>query len=260
MLRISRARPKPHLESDHVDRESAPGIVQVLPVSASPLTLDALLTSLRGTPSSLRILPTLSQKDSRYIASQNEGEKPDVILLDLRGVRPSVAYRHLVRIRSHGRRTGVVLAIDERDLSLIPMARQLGVADFVLPTMSRQELIVRLAAGAPDGSEVQASGRRIERPGEVEVNWRTHEVISGGSSVKLTLRELQLFEVLMSRSGLATHGAELARMAWGKSDFRRSALAATQICSLRKKLACFGDEFGIRTVRGAGYCFELLSR
>jgi DNA-binding response OmpR family regulator len=59
----------------------------------------------------------------------------------------------------------------------------------------------------------------------------------------------------MSRPGEIITARDLARLAWGKSKGRGSGLAATFICSLRKKLAWFGGRFGIQTVRGVGYRF-----
>jgi DNA-binding response OmpR family regulator len=185
--------------------------------------------------------------------------RADVILLDLRDLRPSVAYRLVARIRSGGWNGCLVIAVGEHELGLIPTAKRFGASDFVLPSMSPAELAVRLFAVDAQAGAVSLDASESTK-GDVALEWRTHELVSGSMRAQLTLRELQLLEVLLARKGMTTTTAELAQLAWGKTSKAGRTLAATYVCSLRKKLAWFGGRFGVRTIRGVGYRFELVAR
>ena len=78
-----------------------------------------------------------------------------------------------------------------------------------------------------------------------------------GTTIALTLREMQLLSLFMERRREVLTAQALARHAWGKGRKQGGALAAAYVCSLRKKLAWFGGRFGIQTVRGVGYRFIL---
>lgn len=177
----------------------------------------------------------------------------DVVLLDVRTVRPAAVYRSVARLRSAAARP-MVLLLDPADLEVMAVCTSLGVADFILSTASTAELVARLRRARrclmPPGATNSASGV----PG-IELHWRTHEVSAGSTRIALTLRELQLLAALMDRPGEVLTSDDLARLAWGKHAAAGGGLTAAYVCSLRKKLAWFGGRFGIRTVRGVGYLF-----
>lgn len=177
----------------------------------------------------------------------------EVVLLDVRTVRPAVVYRSVVRLRSAGAR-GIVLLIDPADLGVVPVSTSLGAADFILSTCTTEEVVVRLRRARRGATPPVRTNAAAEAPG-IELHWRTHEVSAGSTRIALTLRELQLLAALMDRAGQVLTRDDLARLAWGKRTARGGGLTVAYVCSLRKKLAWFGDRFGIRTVRGVGYRF-----
>jgi DNA-binding response OmpR family regulator len=87
------------------------------------------------------------------------------------------------------------------------------------------------------------------------LHWRTHQVSFEGTTIALTLRELQVLAALMEQGPEIVTADDLAKLAWGKQRKQSGGLAAAYVCSLRKKLAWFGGRFGIQTVRGVGYRF-----
>ena len=98
-------------------------------------------------------------------------------------------------------------------------------------------------------SVLLANGRRLS------ISWRDHSVVCGDRAVALTLREIQLLAALVENAGLVIGKEELACLAW-RHDGNAGRLTAVHISTLRRKLAWFGSQFGIRTIRGAGYRFE----
>ena len=91
----------------------------------------------------------------------------------------------------------------------------------------------------------------------IQLHWRTHKVSFEGTSISLTLRQMQLLWVLMEHRGSVITADDLSREAWGKKKDSSGALIAAYVCSLRKKLAWFGGRFGIQTIRAVGYRFVM---
>lgn len=180
--------------------------------------------------------------------------RADVLLLDARHARPSSVYRAIARVRSEGWARGVVLILDPKDLSVVPIGSAVGATNFVLSTASRAEVEMRLRREASGDNERKPWAANADPVAGIQLHWRTHEVSFEGTKIALTLRELQLLVALMERGRELITSPDLARLAWGKSK-GSGGLTATYVCSLRKKLAWFGGRFGIRTVRGVGYRF-----
>lgn len=138
---------------------------------------------------------------------------------------------------------------------MVPVASSVGATDFVVEGSSAEEAEIRLRLA----SRVSKVGERpmsADQPG-IKLHWQTHEISFEGTTIPLTLREMQLLSALLERSGEVVTADELARRAWGKGTKVGSGLAAAYVCSLRKKLAWFGGRFGIQTQRGAGYRFVM---
>lgn len=179
----------------------------------------------------------------------------DVILLDARETRPTLVYRAIARLRNQGWKRGIVLLVDPAELGMVAVATSLGASEFILSTAGREEMEMRLRHASARPSQALKNARPAETSAGIQLHWQTHQVSFEGTSIGLTLRELQLLSVLMERGKTVTTSDDLGRLAWGKSRRSTGGLAAAYVCSLRKKLAWFGGRFGIQTVRGVGYRF-----
>lgn len=201
-------------------------------------------------------LQTTEPVDIRSLSKRTlGGSGGEVVLLDGRHTRPSVVYRAIVRARSAGWERGIVLLLGAGDLSMVPVASSIGVTDFVLSSASAEEIEARLRRAA--GETLAAPAQRREEPAAIELHWPSHQISFEGTSVSLTLREMQLLAVLIDRQGSIITAGDLSREAWGKGRQTGGALITAYVCSLRKKLAWFGGRFGIQTVRGVGYQFVM---
>jgi DNA-binding response OmpR family regulator len=201
----------------------------------------------------LRAAPAIDARSlGKRTVAATEG---DVLLLDARHSRPSVVYRTIVRARNAGWERGIVLFLDASDLGMVPVASSVGASDFVLSSATAEEIETRLRR-ASGQAQTPSRGSPAEQAG-IELHWRTHEISFEGTSISLTLREMQLLSVLMEREGAVITADDLSREAWGKGRNTGGALAAAYVCSLRKKLAWFGGRFGIQTVRAVGYRFVM---
>jgi DNA-binding response OmpR family regulator len=201
----------------------------------------------------LRAAPAIDARSlSKRVLANSDA---DVLLLDARYSRPSVVYRVIARARSAGWQGGIVLLLDAEGLAMVPVASSVGASDFVLSSATWEEIEsrLRLASGPLEQAASQAA---VEKTG-IQLHWPTHQITFEGTSISLTLREMQLLWVLMERRGTIVTADVLSRQAWGKKRNVGGALIAAYVCSLRKKLAWFGGRFGIQTVRAVGYRFVM---
>jgi DNA-binding response OmpR family regulator len=229
--------------------------ITVIPVVMSRTAPDASdpVEQLLGASPILRALPAIEARSlgKRALAASDA----DVLLLDARNGRPSVVYRAIVRARTAGWDRGIVLLLAPSGLGMVPVASSVGASDFLVSPASPDEVEARLRRAC---ARVDAPPRRPEAGAtELEMNWRTHQISFEGTSISLTLREMQLLSVLIDHRGAVITADDLAREAWGKGRNTGGALAAAYVCSLRKKLAWFGGRFGIQTVRAVGYRFVM---
>jgi DNA-binding response OmpR family regulator len=204
-----------------------------------------------GQSAFLRAVPAI---DARTLAKRTlDASGADVLLLDARNSRPSVVYRAIVRARNAGWERGIVVLLDGEDLAMVPVASSIGASDFVLSSAKPAEVEARLRRAS---TQVEAATSPATESG-IELHWRTHQVSFEGTSISLTLREMQLLSVFMEHAGVVITARDLSRQAWGTGRYRDSGLTAAYVCTLRKKLAWFGGRFGIQTVRAVGYRFVM---
>ncbi len=161
--------------------------------------------------------------------------------------------RIVSRIRANGWTKPLVLWIDRRDVTVAPQYAAAGATDFICADSDACEAASRLHAAL-----LQAPRPRMPSaaPTGVTLDWKRAAVLMGEVEVRLTLRELRLLDVMLQTQGPAP-GRLLAQKAWGVIPSHTSNLVSVCVCNLRKKLARFGSEFGIRTHRGLGYSAEV---
>ena len=240
-----RSSPEPELSS------RAPlSRITVLPVSVGHPAADRMEQS--DGAALVRIIEGVSARSVSPRVLEASGA--DVVLLDARACRPTMAYRAVARVRNAGWSQGIVLLLDPDQLSIVSVASSIGATDFVLSTATSEELEARLRRAATRTTPDVSRATREPDSG-IQLHWRTHQVSFEGTTISLTLREIQLLSVLMEHGRDVMTADDLARLAWGKPRAPGGGLAAAYVCSLRKKLAWFGGRFGIQTVRGVGYRF-----
>jgi DNA-binding response OmpR family regulator len=234
-----------------LDTQAPPPLsrVTVLPVVVSRALLDTPAVAMPD-GAFVRMAEAVH---ARSVSSRTvEGRGADVVLLDARDSRPTLVYRTIVRLRNAGWQRGILLLVDAESIATVPVALSIGATDFVLTTARPEELETRLrkATARPTHGPAETASSSV-----IELHWRTHEVSFEGTTIGVTLRELQVLAALMERGPEIVTADDLAKLAWGKHRKESGGLAAAYVCSLRKKLAWFGGRFGIQTVRGVGYRF-----
>lgn len=91
---------------------------------------------------------------------------------------------------------------------------------------------------------------------ELQLNRQTYDLIQGDSRMKLSLKEYQIMEMLLSNPGQILPKERFIEKIWGyESDVEYNNIEV-YISFLRKKLTAIHSTVQIRTARGIGYFLE----
>ncbi|SQB64879.1 Phosphate regulon transcriptional regulatory protein phoB [Mobiluncus curtisii] len=180
---------------------------------------------------------------------------PEMILLDI--MLPGVdGIQILRRIRANPETEGIpVIMVTAKGAEFDKVkSLDLGADDYITKPFGMMELV----------SRVRAVLRRVARPadstvgdeeiltiGSIDLNLPRHTVAVAGREVKLTLKEYQLLEELMSQPGILFSRNRLLDSIWGYSFHGGTRTVDVHIRTLRKKLGPAAKH--IETVRGVGY-------
>lgn len=178
----------------------------------------------------------------------------DLVLVNAMDCRAALVSREISRVRMKGWSKGLLVWMDRSQLLAAPKFIAAGATDFILADTEPHEAACRVGAallrspGAAVSSPVQSPG--------ITLDWKQRAVLMDDIRVCLTIRELQLLDVML-QTDVPVSPPALAQKAWGRIPSGSENLVSVYVCNLRKKLARFGSAFGIRTHRGAGYSVEV---
>ena len=175
-------------------------------------------------------------------------DPPDLIVLDL-GL-PDGDGAELVRaVRRHSALPIVVASARQEQAGKIALL-DAGADDYLVKPFSFRELLARM----------RALLRRTEtaEPGPLVFDDLTYEpdsreVVRQGETVRLTVREGALFELLLRRRGKVVTRTEIQARIWEDSFELSTNIIDVYINALRKKIDGGEREKLIQTVRGVGY-------
>lgn len=180
---------------------------------------------------------------------------PEMILLDI--MLPGVdGIQILRRIRANPETEGIpVIMVTAKGAEFDKVkSLDLGADDYITKPFGMMELVsrvravlrrvARLADPADEDEEILTIGT-------IDLNLPRHTVAVEGQEVKLTLKEYQLLEELMSQPGILFSRDKLLDSIWGYSFHGETRTVDVHIRTLRKKLGPAAKH--IETVRGVGY-------
>jgi DNA-binding response OmpR family regulator len=153
-------------------------------------------------------------------------------------------------MRKHGITTPVIVLTARGATEDKISALNIGADDYLVKPFSFKELLARINAllRRPEAfvpSELQAK--------DLVLNTATREVIRGGKTVPLTLKEFSVLEYLLKNKGRVVNREELVDHVWDFNYDGFSNVVDVHIKNLRNKIDIDGDEKLLETVRGVGY-------
>jgi len=136
-------------------------------------------------------------------------------------------------------------AVEERVVGL-----NAGADDYLTKPFAMAELIARIKAllrrpGGVLGMTLEAGNVRLDTVGR--------ELVIGGIPVRLSRRELTIFEQMMRRFGRIVPKAVLEEKLYGIDEEPDSNPVPVHIHHLRRQLEAAGASLMIHTIRGVGY-------
>ena len=182
----------------------------------------------------------------------------DFVLLDIMMPRRS-GYDVCREIRRADRDVPIVfLSAKSEEIDKV-LGLELGADDFIMKPFGMRELIARVRAisrrcyqrSAPRPTRDFAIGGIAVAPAELRAT------LVDGSTVELSLREVNLLAAFAQHPGAVLDRDMLFQTCWGGGKYPNSRTLDQHIAKLRKKIE--GDPKApaiIRTVRGVGYRYE----
>lgn len=186
----------------------------------------------------------------------SEETAPDLVLLDW--MIPKVAGIEVcrrLRARPEARNTPIVMLTARGEEGERIRGLDTGADDYISKPFSMSELLARL----------RAVMRRIRpgladdklRLGDITIDRVAHRVRRAAREVHLGPTEFRLLDHLMQHAGRVFSREQLLDAVWGSDVYVEARTVDVHIGRLRKALNAEGENDPIRTVRSAGYAFDL---
>jgi len=129
-----------------------------------------------------------------------------------------------------------------------------GADDYLIKPFAKEELLARIRALLRRQAEVLQS--ECIETATLSFNPLSCEIESGGESVRLTLKEAHLLELLLRNRKQVITREQILDKVWGlDSDIEINTLEV-HLSYLRKKLNKLNCGISIEAVRGIGYCLR----
>jgi DNA-binding response OmpR family regulator len=177
----------------------------------------------------------------------------NVIILDR--MLPSIEGADILKyLRREGITTPVIFLTAKDTVSNRVEGLDAGADDYLIKPFSKDELLARVRALSRRSEQLHTSD--TIRAASLCLDMRTCELTAGGETLKLTLTEAQLLELLMRHKGQVLTKEQILDRIWGFDKEVDAKNVELYIFYLRKKIPFEKNGAAIQTVRGVGYCFQ----
>ncbi len=179
-------------------------------------------------------------------------ENYDAILLDI--MMPKMnGIEVLQRIRAKGITTPIMMLTAKAELDDKINGLDSGADDYLTKPFAMGELLARVRAVTRRKTDYQPN---IITLGNLTLNRETYEISAPGGAFKLTGKEYQMLEMLMTGQSRIISVEQFMERIWGYDTETESSVVWVYISYLRKKLSVIKADVEIKATRGVGYSIE----
>lgn len=176
----------------------------------------------------------------------------DLAILDV--MMPGLdGFEVLRRIRAKGIQIPVMMLTAKSQVDDKVEGLDLGANDYLTKPFDGKELLARLRAMTRKNTPAEGNELKF---GNITLNRASFELSSPAGSVKLSSKEFQMMEYLMSNPGMLITTERFFDKIWGLDSEGDSSIVWTNLSYLRKKLIQIGANVRIKAARNAGYSLE----
>ena len=176
----------------------------------------------------------------------------DLAILDV--MMPGLdGFEVLKRIRAKGVQIPVMMLTAKSQVDDKVEGLDLGANDYLTKPFDGKELLARLRAMTRKNTPAEGNELKF---GNIILNRASFELSSPTGSVKLSSKEFQMMEYLMSNPGMLITTERFFDKIWGLDFEGDSSIVWTNLSYLRKKLIQIGANVRIKATRNAGYSLE----
>lgn len=176
----------------------------------------------------------------------------DAILLDI--MMPKMnGIEVLQRIRAKGITAPVMMLTAKAELEDKIQGLDSGADDYLTKPFAMGELLARVRAITRRKTDYQPN---IITLGNLTLNRENYEISAPGGSFKLTGKEFQMLEMLMTGQSRIISVEQFMERIWGYDTETESSVVWVYISYLRKKLSVIAADVEIKATRGVGYSIE----
>lgn len=179
---------------------------------------------------------------------------PDVVLLDIMlPVKDGWEVCREIRAKSS---TPIIMLTAKGETGDKVSGLEMGADDYVTKPFEIKELIARIHA-VMRRSDCEGSAEKKLSFDKLVINLDSYELIVDGKKVDTPPKEMELLYHLASSPNRVFTRNQLLDEVWGFDYFGDSRTVDVHIKRLREKLEGVSDKWGVRTVWGVGYKFDV---
>ena len=195
--------------------------------------------------------------DGEQALTMNETQQPDLIILDL--MMPKLSGTEVCRIIRQTSFVPIIMLTAKGEEIDRVLGLELGADDYIVKPFSPREVIARIKAILRRLHESTPERKTILRYDGLEINLDNYQVKVDHKAVSFTPKEVEILHLLAAHPGQVMDREQILAKVWGYDYFGDTRTVDTHIKRIRQKIAKDDAGWGLLTVYGVGYKFEVFS-
>ena len=181
---------------------------------------------------------------------------PDLVLLDV--MMPVMDGYELVKMIRAESKTPVIMLTAKAQTDDKVVGLRSGADDYITKPFEMKEVLARIEAVLRRfDREESPVGKRVLNFDKLTIDMEAFELVIDGKKVDAPPKEMELLFYLASSPNRVYTRNQLLDEVWGFDYFGDSRTVDVHVKRLREKLEGVSDSWGLKTVWGVGYKFEV---